>query len=112
MKRLAIVSAASVAALVLASAAAAGIYAGPKDWVPGEGAGTAFSTSWLANAFGTWGSGYDKSVTFIDNKKYKWHNVVRNTKEWTETYPPWPPTAAYKGHCLAQTYMRGSCFIR
>lgn len=112
MTRLTALAAAAVIALVMSSAAFAGIYAGPRAWSPGEGAGTSFSTSWLANAFGTYGSGYDKLVTFIDNKQYAWHNTVRNTRDWTETYPPWPQTAAYKGHCRANSWFHGSCFIR
>ena len=115
MKRLMAGLGVVVAALAMASTglAAYSIYAGPQDWRPGDGASTSFSASWLANSFSTYGSGYDKLVTFIDNKQYGWHNVVRNTRDWTETYPPWPRTApAYKGHCRAHSWMRGSCFIR
>lgn len=111
-KRVIAAVAAVLVVLAVSSAALAGIYAGPRGWAPGESAGTSFSTSWLANSFGTYGSGYDKLVTFIDNKEYAWHNTVRNTKDWTETYEPWPATAAYKGHCRSFAYFSGSCFIR
>lgn len=112
MKRLVVVLATAVAALAMATAALAGIYAGPKQWYPGQGAGTGYSWSWLRNEFGTYGSGYDKAVTFIDNVRYGWHNTVRNTKQTTETYPPSPKPAAMKGHCVAYSYgFWGSCSI-
>ena len=96
--------------LVLASAAAGGIYAGPKQWYPGDGAGTSFSPNWLRNFFGTYGSGYDKTVTFIDSNSYGWHNTVRNSNGQTTTYPPFNGT--YKGHCRAHSYgFWGSCQI-
>jgi len=110
MRRLALAAAPILAALTLTSAAVAGIYAGPRQWYSGEGAGTAFSSSWLRNYFDTYGSGYDKTVTFIDNQTYAWHNTVRNRNQETSTWPPYPGT--YKGHCRAnQSYFWGSCTI-
>ncbi len=112
MKQLMLVFAALLTALVITSAALAEIYAGPRQWSIGQGAGTAYSWNWLRNEFATHGSGWDKAVTFIDNAQYRWHNTVRNTRQSTETYPPWPQPAAMKGHCVAHGHLFwGSCFI-
>ena len=109
MRRLSALACALVVFLI-ASAALAGIYAGPKQWYAGQGAGTAFSSKWLRNEFATYGSGYDKTVTFIDNISYGWHNTRRNTSQTTSTYPPYPGT--YKGHCVANvSWFYGSCSI-
>lgn len=111
MKRFIVGVAALAATLVLATSAVAGIYAGPKEWGPGAGAGTSYSPDWLRNYFATYGSGFDKAVTFIDNKRYSWHQTVRNTHQVTETYAPFDGT--YKGHCVAYSYsFWGSCTIR
>lgn len=110
MKRIMVALACLLTALALSSAAFAGIYAGPKQWFAGEGAGTAYSSGWLRNFFSTYGSGWDKTVTFIDNRSYAWHNTVRNTSQTTTTYPPYPGT--FKGHCRANaSYFWGSCTI-
>jgi len=112
MRRLAVAVALVLVSLTLVSAAvAAQIYAGPREWYPGQGAGSGYSNSWLANWFATYGSGYDKAVTFIDNKKYRWHNTLRNTSSYTETYAPYPLTV--KAHCVAYSYgFWGSCSVR
>lgn len=110
MNRLVIAVALAVVSLAITSAAFAGIYAGPRQWYSGESAGSSFSSSWLRNYFSTYGSGYDKTVTFIDNKSYGWHNTIRNTSQTTQTYPPYPGT--FKGHCRANiSYFYGSCSI-
>jgi len=114
MKRLAVVAVLLLASFILASAAVAAIYAGPRQWYAGQTASTGFSPSWVRNAFGTYGSGYDKTVTFIDNKSYSWHNTVRNTSGWTETYAPYSPffQITDKGHCKANVgSFWGSCNI-
>jgi hypothetical protein len=109
-RRLAVVALASLA-IASAASAAGGIYAGPKQWYPGQGAGTSYSQTWLANTFSTYGSGYDKAVTFIDNKTYSWHNTLRNRSNVTETYAPYPMTV--KAHCVAYDYgFWGSCAVR
>ena len=65
MRRL-VAAVSSVVALVLASTALAQYqYAPPRQWTPGAGAGSTYSSSWLANYFWTYGSGYDKSVTWF-----------------------------------------------
>ena len=111
MRRLAVALACATAALVFAAAALPGIYAGPKQWTPGAGAGTPYSWSWLHNYFSTYGCCGDKAVTFIDNVRYAWHNTVRNSAQTTTTYPPSPKPAAMKGHCVAYSYFWGSCSI-
>ncbi len=114
MTRITAASTVAFAALVLSSTAlAGGIYAGPKDWVPGEGASTTYETGWLANAFGMAYSGSERLVTFIDNRRYKWHYTVRGTQSWIETYPPFSDgVTKYKAYCRALTFLRGSCFYR
>jgi hypothetical protein len=112
MKRIAVAVAASIATLAVASAALAGptTYAGPKTWAPGESAGSAFSASWDYNYFFKPSSGYDTTVTFIDNVSYSWHATVRNTAMATYTY--WSPDQVKKGHCRAHTgYHPGSCVV-
>jgi hypothetical protein len=112
MKRLMTVFAPVTAALVLASAAfaATSTYAGPRQWYPGEGAGSSYSSRWHGNHFSTYGSGFDKTVTFIDNVSYHWHNTVRNRSGSTDTVPPsWMTT---KAHCRAHDgYFWGSCWL-
>lgn len=111
MRWLSAVAALLLVSLTIASAAIAGTYAGPMQWSAGQGAGTSFSSTWLRNEFATYGSGYDKTVTFIDNVGYGWHNTIRNTSQTTTTYAPYPGT--FKGHCRANvSYFYGSCTIR
>jgi len=111
MRRLFTLGVAALMSLTIASGALAGIYAGPWQWSAGQGAGTGFSSTWHENWFSTYGSGYDKSVTFIDNKSYGWHNTVRNSSGTTRTYAPFPP-GAFKGHCVANvSSFYGSCSI-
>ncbi|HLB03539.1 MAG TPA: hypothetical protein VJK66_00845 [Gaiellaceae bacterium] len=113
MQRMLVAVAVLVLSLAIASVALGGVYtyAGPKQWSAGQGAGSYYSPDWLANYFATYGSGYDKTVTFIDNKQYAWHNTVRNTKSVTETYSDYGMTD--KGHCKAHvTGFWGSCSVR
>ena len=110
MRRLCVLVATASTSLALASTAFAGIYAGPWKWSAGQGAGTSFSADWLENFFATYGSGYDKTVTFVDIRSYGWHNTVRNRSGQTTTYPPFDGT--YKGHCVANVSgFYGSCTI-
>lgn len=113
MKRLVTPLALAIVSLGLATAALGGAttYAGPKQWSANESAGSSFSSYWLANSFSKYGSGYDTTVTFIDNKQYRWHNTVRNSSQVTEAYAPYPLTT--KGHCKAHVgYFWGSCWLR
>ena len=101
-----------VVALTLAGAALAGAttYAGPQQWSQNQGAGSAFSSSWKYNHFFKNGSGYDTTVTFIDNVTYSWHATVRNTSSVTYTY--WSASTVKRGHCRAHSpYFWGSCVV-
>jgi hypothetical protein len=112
VKRLGIGFAAVVAALALAGAALAGAttYAGPKAWSAGASAGSSYSSAWKYNYFFKQGSGYDATVTFIDNVTYSWHATVRNTSSTTYTY--WFVSNVKRGHCRANSgYFWGSCAV-
>jgi len=101
-----------VVALTLAGAALAGptTYAGPRAWTAGSSAGSAYSSSWTYNYFFKNGSGYDSTVTFIDNVTYSWHATVRNTSSTTYTY--WFVSNVKRGHCRAHSpYFWGSCVV-
>lgn len=111
MKRLVTALAPVLAALVLVTAALAGTstYAGPRQWSPGESAGSSYSSSWFYNFFSKQGSGYDTTVTFIDNVTYSWHATVRNNSSTTYTF--WGG-GTKKGHCRAHSgYFWGSCWV-
>ena len=55
-------------------------------------------------------SGTDKTVTFIKNTTYGWHNTKRGGSDYLETYAPWPGT--FKAHCVAHSWFWGSCNVR
>lgn len=100
-----------VVALVCASTALAAYqYAPPRSWTPGASAGSSYSSSWLANYFMTYGSGTDKTVTFIKSGTYGWHNTRRGTSDYLETYAP--ASGTYKAHCVSHGYFWGSCNVR
>ncbi len=97
--------------LVLSSTALAAYqYAPPRHWTPGVAAGSTFSSNWLANGFWTYGSGTDKTVTFINNTTYGWHNTKRGGSDHLETYAPYSGT--FKAHCVSHSYFWGSCNVR
>jgi hypothetical protein len=102
--------AAVLVSLVTASTAVAAYqYAPPRQWSPGAGAGSYFSSSWLANYFMTYGSGTDKTVTFINANGYGWQNTRRGTSDYLETYAP---SGTFKAHCVAHSWFWGSCNVR
>jgi hypothetical protein len=111
VRRLAAVSIAVVVVAVFASSAyAVSVYAGPKQWTAGEGAGSSFS-DWSRNDFAKYGSGHESTVTFIDNVTYGWHATVRNSADTTHTFWGWNGMRR-KGHCLANaSYFSGSCYV-
>jgi len=92
----------SVFALVLAGTAL-GVtgYAGPRFWYAGDEAGSSFQSGWHTNDFNKPSSGYDTTVTFIDNASYAWHATVRNRDMATHTY--WSSSQVKKAHCKAHT---------
>jgi hypothetical protein len=107
------IGAALLLTLASASAAfAASVYAGPMQWsYRGQGAGSSFSSNWWNTWFGTYGSGYDKAVTFIDNQSYGWHNTIRNRNGETRT-SYWPRGLTVKAHCVAYDFgFWGSCTV-
>jgi hypothetical protein len=98
-------------ALVWAGSALAVVgYAGPKYWNPGDEAGSSWQSGWSYNAFNKPSSGYDSSVTFIDNASYGWHATVRNRDMVTYTY--WWSSQAKKAHCKAHSGGHwGGCYV-
>ena len=110
MRRFAIAVAVLASLLITSMALAAYQYAPARQWNPGDSAGSTYSSSWLANYFMTYGSGYDKTVTFIRNTNYGWYNTKRGTADYLETYAPFDGT--YKAHCVAHAWFWGSCNVR
>jgi len=99
-----------VALLVATAAAAATMYVNPRVWYAGQGASSSYSPYWAQNNFSKSGSGFDTTVTFIDNVTYGWHATVRNTATTTHTF--WSLGGTKKGYCLAHTsYFWGSCWV-
>ena len=112
MKRLGFFLAPALASLALAGAALADAttYAGPWQWYAGQSAASDFSSSWTYNYFFKQSSGYDSTVTFIDNVKYSWHATVRNKS--ATTYTHWWVSNVKKGYCRANVgYFSGSCAV-
>ena len=100
-------------ALVWAGAALAteGYGGSPRYWYPGDSAGSSWSSGWTYNGFNKATSGYDTTVTFIDNVSYGWHATVRNTG--MVTYTNWWSSQTKKGHCRANTgYHWGGCYVK
>lgn len=111
MRRLIFVLAFALA-LVLSAAALAGTtaYAGPRYWMANESGGSSYSASWWRNAFNKQSSGFDTTVTFIDNVSYGWHQTVRNTS--MVTYTTWWSSQTKRAHCRAnQGYFNGGCWV-
>jgi hypothetical protein len=111
MRRIAaVLAAATIAAVVATGALAATEYAGPQEWIAGQGAGSSYSSSWRSNDFAKRTSGWPATVTFIDNVSYGWHATVRNTQLVTHTY--WGDGATKKAHCVANaSYVWGGCIV-
>jgi hypothetical protein len=89
-------------ALVFASAAlAVETYGGPRFWYPGDSAGSSWQSGWTRTSFNKPSSGYETTVTFIDNVRYEWHATVRNSE--MVTYTNWWVSQVKKAHCKALT---------
>ena len=87
-------------------------YAGPRYWNPGDEAGSSWQSGWSYNAFNKPSSGYDATVTFIDNVSYGWHATVRNRD--MVTYTNWWSSQGLvkKAHCKAHTGGHwGGCYV-
>jgi hypothetical protein len=98
-------------ALVFAGAAlAVETYGGPRYWYPGDSAGSSWQSSWRRTSFNKPTSGYETTVTFIDNVSYAWHGTVRNAEMVTYTY--WWTSQIKKAHCKTHTgYHWGGCHV-
>lgn len=111
MKRLACLLALT-AGLVATTTSWAGTtgYAGPRFWWAGDTGASTYSSSWWRNAFNKQSSGFDTTVTFIDNVQYWWHSTVRNTS--MVTYTTWWSSQTKKAHCRAhQSGFNGGCWV-
>lgn len=97
-------------ALVFVSAAlAVETYGGPRYWYPGDSAGSSWQSSWTRTSFNKASSGYDTTVTFIDNVSYGWHATTRNSD--MVTYTNWWSSQVKKAHCKTHTgYHWGGCY--
>ena len=115
MKRVSLVVACALVGLVLVSTSAASAtayygYAGPRFWLAGESGGSTYSASWTRNAFNKERSGFDTTVTFIDNVGYRWHETIRNTSMVTYTF--WWTSQVKKAHCKANiSGFNGGCWV-
>src|SRR6187401_506143 len=98
-------------ALVWASTAIAVTgYAGPRFWYAGDDAGSSWSSGWNYNDFNKPSSGYDTTVTFIDNVSYGWHATIRNRNMVTHTF--WWTSQVKKAYCKAHTGGHwGGCYV-
>lgn len=99
-----------LAALVLAPiAVAATQYAGSSYWVVNQSGASSYSDDWFTNDFAKGSSGYDTTVTMIDNTGYDWHETVRNTSQVTHTAFG---LETVKAHCLSHSSgFSGSCWV-
>ena len=100
--RKAVVSLVVSAALLFAGTAlAVETYGGPRYWSAGDSAASSWSSGWTRNSFNKATSGYETTVTFIDNASYAWHSTVRNRD--MVTYTNWWSSQVKKAHCKAHS---------
>jgi len=110
MRKVVLLLALASAFVFAGSAFAVQSYGGPRYWYPGEGASSSWSSGWTRNSFNKAASGYDTTVTFIDNVSYSWHATVRNTE--MVTYTNWWSSQTKKAHCKANNgYHWGGCHV-
>ena len=101
MRKLALPLALAISLVWVGAALAAVGYGGPRYWNPGDEAGSSWQSSWTYNGFNKPSSGYDTTVTFIDNVSYGWHATVRNRDMVTHTN--WWTSQVKKAYCKAHT---------
>jgi hypothetical protein len=112
VRRLRTALAVGLSALAVAGAALAAdqTYAGPMQWPAGAGYGSSYSSGWVRNYFFKHASGFETTVTFIDNTSYAWHATVRNSSQSTHT--TWWTSIVKRGHCRAHAGgFWGSCAV-
>ena len=112
-RRAVVAAAVAVAALWAATAAMAGasafIYG--HYWFNGQSASSSFSPSWYRASFNKPSSGYDTTITLIDNVTYSWHGTRRSSEvvTWSDA---WFSSASKKGYCKAwSSHFYGSCYV-
>jgi hypothetical protein len=101
-----------VAALSVVGGALASVetFAGPRYWYPGESAGSSYRGSWYRATFNKASSGYETTVTFIDNVSYSWHGTSRNAD--IVTVALWFSGQTKRAHCRAHRgYHWGGCYV-
>lgn len=111
MKRLIVLMTLVWSLTFVTTALAAENYASPRPWAPGEAYGSSWKSSWVRNLFHKNQSGWDSTVTFIDNVSYSWHWTVRNKDLVTRTY--WyAPSQVKRAHCKANVGGHwGACYV-
>src|SRR5687768_6969003 len=87
MRKVVLLLALASALVFAGTALAVETYGGPTYWFAGLSAGSSWSSGWSRNSFDKNASGYDTTVTFIDNTSYRWHATVRNQE--MATYTNW-----------------------
>jgi hypothetical protein len=108
MRKLVLLLALTTALAFAGAALAVETYGGPRYWNPGDSAASSWQSGWTRNSFNKATSGYETTVTFIDNVTYAWHATTRNRD--TVTYTNWWSSQVKKAHCKAHTgYHWGGC---
>ena len=70
MRKLVLLLALTSALVFVGAALAVETYGGPRYWNPGDSAASSWQSGWTRNAFNKATSGYETTVTFIDNVSY------------------------------------------
>jgi hypothetical protein len=112
-RHLAVLAGAVACALVFAASALAGPHAFAYGWYwyAGMDASSSYSASWYKVSFNKANSGYDTTVTMIDNVSYSWHGTARNSNlvTWSDA---WFSSVVKKGYCKAhESNFYGSCYV-
>ena len=110
MRKVVLLLALASALVFAGTALAVETYGGPTYWFAGLSAGSSWSSGWSRNSFNKNASGYDTTVTFIDNTSYGWHATVRNQD--MATYTNWWSSQVKKAHCRANSGSHwGGCHV-
>lgn len=110
MRRLMLMVIVALSLTFAGTAFAVETYGGPRYWYPGEGAGSSWKSGWYRTTFNKERSGYETTVTFIDNVSYGWHGTTRNKDMVTVAL--WFSSQVKKAHCRTHTgYHWGGCHV-